>query len=151
MISFPFIHLVLFLLIIYCAVDVIKNGRRHGPLGRSAAAHMRANQLTVVCFPSVPSNGVAGLEPPPPPPPFPWQGFKTSAGMSMCTLVSTPFWLAAARGRGPECMDGKERGERVMGGGGVPLKEHCLADNTAGCAGIIRAGFTVRGALSQTG
>lgn len=54
----------------------------------------------------------------------------------------------------------KREGESDGGGGGgclsemsigVPLKEYCLTDNTPGFAGIIRAGFTVGGALSQTG
>lgn len=51
----------------------------------------------------------------------------------------------------------KREGESDGGGGvsemsvGVPLKEYCLRDNTPGFAGIIRAGFTVGGARSQTG
>lgn len=62
-------------------------------------------------------------------------------------------------GAASEWRDGKERGrERWRWGGclsemsvGVPLKEYCLTDNTPGFAGIIRAGFTGGGALSQTG
>lgn len=59
-------------------------------------------------------------------------------------------------GAASERMGGKERVMEVArrGGGrlsemsvGVPLKEHCLADNTPGCAGIIRAGFTVTNRL----
>lgn len=67
----------------------------------------------------------------------------------------------AARGRGGVGVEGwKRERERAMEAGGVvlsemsvgvPLKEYCLTDNTPGFAGIIRAGFTVGGALSQTG
>lgn len=78
----------------------------------------------------------------------------------MCMLCQ---WQRAKRGSrlreggaASEWRDGKERGRERWGGVsemsvGVPLKEYCLRDNTPGFAGIIPAGFTVGGALSQTG
>lgn len=96
----------------------------NAPVGHMLA--LQLNQLTVVCFPSLPSNGVAGLEPPPPHLPTPriWQSFKTSAGMSMCMLCQ---WQRAKResllregGAAAERKDGWriEREENGGGGGG---------------------------------
>lgn len=126
---------------------------------------MHVNQLTVVCFPSVPSNGVAGLEPPPPPapPPPPSRG-RVSKHQQACPCVRC---VSGSEPKGGGCCEragrrrsawtenreeSDESGEGCLSemSVGVPLKEHCLADNTPGCAGIIRAAFTVGGALSQT-
>lgn len=78
--------------------------------------------------------------------------------MYVVSVAASQKGVTAARGRGGVGVEGwKGERERAMGGGvsemsvGVPLKEYCLRDNTPGFAGIIPAGFTVGGALSQTG
>lgn len=124
------------------------------PVGHMLA--MQVNQLTVVWFPSLPSNRVAGLEPPPPHLLTPVSGTvsKHQQACARCVRGNESkggCCCERAGRRRSERMENREESGVCVCVGWLVRDEHCLAGSTPAFAGIIHALGGAQRLCSQTG